>query len=72
MLYVEFNHFSQIPDAGRGAAVYWGGAMLALVAAIMLSRWEVPGTAVLQGMLFGFSIVGNLFSIWQWRKKGNN
>ena len=48
-----------------------GAAMLALVVAIMLSRWEVPGTAFLQGMLLGFSIVGNLFSLWQWRKKGN-
>lgn len=45
-------------------------AMLALVAAIMLTRWGSPETAFLQGMLFGFSIVGNLFSLWQWRQKG--
>ena len=51
---------------------YIGGtAMLALVVAILLSRWEVPGTDFLQGMLLGFSIVGNLFSLWQSRKKGN-
>ena len=48
-----------------------GAAMLALVVAILLSRWEVAGTDFWQGMLIGFSIVGNLFGIWQWRKKGN-
>lgn len=51
-------------------APYIGGAaMLALVAAILLSRWGSPETAFLQGMLYGFSLVGNLFSIWQWRQK---
>ncbi len=44
-------------------------AMLALVAAITLSRLDVPGTDFLQGVLMGFSIVGNIAAIWQFRNK---
>lgn len=58
--------------AGAVVRPYIGpAAMLALVAAILLSRLEVSGMDFLQGVLIGFSIVGNLFSLWQWRQKGD-
>jgi len=41
--------------------VYIGGAaQIALVASIFLSRLDLPGFDFLEGMLLGFSIVGNL------------
>ena len=43
----------------------WMGAaaQLALLAAIALSRLEVPHSDFIQGLLMGYSVVGNLVTI---------
>ena len=41
-------------------SILGGAAQIALVVGLVLGQLEVPGTDFLQGMLIGFSIVGNL------------
>ena len=36
-------------------------AQISFVLVVFLSRWEIPNTEFLQGILTGYSIVGNLF-----------
>lgn len=38
-----------------------GLAQISLVVSIFLHQFNVPGTDFLQGLLLGFSMVGNLF-----------
>ena len=49
------------PDDRRTFFTILGGvAQIALVVSLILGQLEIPGTDFLQGMLIGFSMVGNL------------
>jgi len=51
----------QTPGRRQKTLVYIGGiAQFAFVVSIMLSRLNIDGLDFLEGLLLGFSIVGNL------------
>ncbi len=47
-----------------------GAAQLALVASILLDRFTISHTEFIQGMLIGFSVVGNIAWLLAVRKRG--
>ena len=49
------------PEVRKKRITYLGGiAQIALVASIFLSRMDLPGLDFVEGILLGFSLVGNL------------
>lgn len=49
-----------------------GIAQIALVASIILGRLDLPGLDFLEGMLLGFSMVGNLVYLYHMGQKRRN
>jgi hypothetical protein len=62
----------QTPERRERIFVIVGGvAQIALVASIILGRMDIDGLDFLEGMLMGFSIVGNLAYLYSTsRRKG--
>lgn len=51
---------------------FGAGAQLAFVAGILLGRYGNPNYAFLEGLLLGFSMVGNLYLLTQTRHLKDN
>ena len=60
---------SQTPEQRRKTLVTIGGiAQIALVTGIILSRLDINGLDFFEGVLFGFSTVGNLAVLYYFNR----
>jgi hypothetical protein len=58
---MSFWKFKNAPEERKRYFTYLGAvAQIAFVAGILLGRLDIPGLDFLEGMLLGFSMVGNL------------
>jgi hypothetical protein len=65
-------NFKQRIDGFIPPRVIFATAQLALVSFLILSTFEVPQSEFLQGMLCGYSLVGNLYWLIKFSKELKN
>lgn len=46
-----------------------GSAQLAFIVVILIHQFDLPVAAFIQGVLLGYSMVGNLYGLVIWRKE---